>query len=124
MRRVTLTRPCTASAPSLPARWVEKAAKELKGKDVGILTRKTAENIKPLYMTKDLAMLQQHNMATSAGEDATALPGEYPFLRGPYDHVHTPPLDHPPVHQLLDCSGEQCILPRNLPPASRGLGGL
>ena len=41
---------------SLPPSWAAAAAKELKGKDVSVLTRKTAEGIdmKPLYTAADL----------------------------------------------------------------------
>lgn len=81
-----------SSAPPLPPRWVAKVSKELKGKDVGILTRKTAEgiDIKPLYTADDVAHAAATNpLAVSSGGDEPAVPGEFPFLRGPYATMYT-----------------------------------
>jgi methylmalonyl-CoA mutase len=57
------------------------AAKELKGAEVASLTRQTAEGIaiKPLYTAADLP--------TDMASDA--LPGEFPFTRGPYATMYT-----------------------------------
>ena len=70
-------RPCS----TLPPSWVKMAAKELKGKDVSILTKTTAEGIavKPLYTADDLP--------TGGGHEA--VPGEFPFTRGPYATMYT-----------------------------------
>ena len=69
---------CTA----LPPEWVAMATKELKGVPVSSLTRQTAEGIpiKPLYTKEDLPA------DTQAAE---ALPGTYPFTRGPYATMYT-----------------------------------
>jgi methylmalonyl-CoA mutase N-terminal domain/subunit len=71
-----LSRRLLSTAVPLPPRWVERAAKELKGKSVDILTKNTAEGIavKPLYTSADLP-------AASELEEAS-IPGEYPFTRG------------------------------------------
>jgi len=66
---------------TLPPSWVAMAAKELKGADVASLTRHTAEGIpiKPLYTAADLPKQT----------DGDAVPGEYPFTRGPYATMYT-----------------------------------
>ena len=66
---------------SLPPEWVAKAAKELKGKDPASLIVATAEGIplKPLYTAADLP--DQPRLES--------LPGEFPFLRGPYATMYT-----------------------------------
>ena len=68
---------------SLPPRWVERAAKELKGADVATLTRMTPEGIpvKPLYTAADLPPADVL--------EASSLPGEFPFMRGPYATMYT-----------------------------------
>ncbi|MFN6135677.1 MAG: methylmalonyl-CoA mutase [Bacteroidota bacterium] len=61
--------------------WQELAAKELRGKPLDALTRRTAEGIdvKPLYTAADLEDLQA----------AGTLPGMFPYLRGPYATMYT-----------------------------------
>ncbi|HBB26058.1 MAG TPA: methylmalonyl-CoA mutase [Bacteroidetes bacterium] len=61
--------------------WQELAAKELRGKPLEALTRRTAEgiNVKPLYTAADLEGLQA----------AGTLPGMFPYLRGPYATMYT-----------------------------------
>lgn len=56
--------------------WLELAQRELKGKDPSVLARMSAEGIriKPIYSDADLEGL----------ENVNALPGLFPFLRGPY----------------------------------------
>ena len=62
-------------------RWKARAAKELKGKSFDDLTKRSAEgiDIHALYTSGDLPT------------DATAigLPGEFPFVRGPYATMYT-----------------------------------
>ena len=66
---------------SLPPSWVKMATKELKGAEVEKLTKMTAEGIpvKPLYTAKDLP----------PPEELESLPGEFPFMRGPYATMYT-----------------------------------
>ena len=73
----------STSAVPLPPSWVERAAKELKGKDVSVLTKHTAEGIaiKPLYTAADLPS------AETLEEEA--IPGEFPYTRGPYATMYT-----------------------------------
>ena len=61
--------------------WQDLATKELRGKPLEALTRRTAEGIdvKPLYTAADLEGLQQ----------AATLPGMVPYLRGPYATMYT-----------------------------------
>jgi len=75
-----------ASTQGLSARlerWSELATKELNGKDVSILTKPTAEGIpiKPLYTPADLPPAEVI--------EAAAIPGEFPFTRGPYATMYT-----------------------------------
>ena len=71
---------------TLPPSWAAAATKELKGKDVSILTRKTAEGIdmKPLYTAADLP-----KAGTDAAEAMESLPAEFPYMRGPYATMYT-----------------------------------
>jgi methylmalonyl-CoA mutase len=61
--------------------WQELAAKELRGKPLDALTRRTAEGIdvKPLYTAADLEGM--HTAGT--------MPGMFPYLRGPYATMYT-----------------------------------
>jgi methylmalonyl-CoA mutase len=62
-------------------KWVDKAQKELKGKDVyKTLVRETQEEIKikPLYTHKDVKQPTEEE-----------LPGFFPFKRGPYSTMYT-----------------------------------
>lgn len=71
---------------TLPPSWVVAASKELNGKDVSILTRKTAEGIdmKPLYTVADLP---PHD--SDAAQAMASNPAEFPYLRGPYATMYT-----------------------------------
>lgn len=80
-----MSRPTTdaaAVASTLPEKWRKAVEKELKGADINNLVRFTAEGIpiKPLYTEAD-------NPAWNAKEPA--LPGEFPFTRGPYASMYT-----------------------------------
>ena len=61
--------------------WQQLAKKELKGKPLDELTRRTAEGfeVKPLYTAADLEGLQYR----------ASLPGQFPYLRGPYATMYT-----------------------------------
>ena len=71
---------------TLPPAWVAAASKELKGKDVSILTRKTAEGIdmKPLYTAADLPPPD-----SEAAQAMASNPAEFPYMRGPYATMYT-----------------------------------
>lgn len=72
----------SAVAGTLPEKWKKAVEKELKGADINKLIRFTAEGIpiKPLYTEAD-------NPAWNAKEPA--VPGEFPYLRGPYASMYT-----------------------------------
>ena len=61
--------------------WQQLATKELKGKPLEALTRRSAEgfDVKPLYSAADLEGLQH----------VGSLPGVFPYLRGPYATMYT-----------------------------------
>jgi hypothetical protein len=74
---------CARTSSTLPAEWLEKATKELKGADpVEELTWNTAEGVavQPLYTAADLE---------ARGLTEMAPPGSYPFTRGPYASMYT-----------------------------------
>lgn len=71
------------SSSTLPAEWLEKASKELKGADpVEALTWNTAEGIavQPLYTAADL---------DARGLTEMSPPGSFPYTRGPYASMYT-----------------------------------
>lgn len=69
-------------AGTLPEKWRKSVEKELKGADINKLVRFTAEGIpiKPLYTEAD-------NPSWNPKEPA--LPGEFPYVRGPYASMYT-----------------------------------
>ena len=83
--RLIVRRLCSSAVP-LPPSWAAAATKELKGKDISILTRKTPEGIhlKPLYTADDLPP-----PGSDAAAAAASLPGEAPYMRGPYATMYT-----------------------------------
>ena len=64
--------------------WIEQAQKELKGRTIEDIKKMSAEGIEisPLYTSEDVEGL----------EAANGLPGQFPFVRGPYATMYT---NHP-----------------------------
>lgn len=77
-------RSASRATSTLPAEWLEKATKELKGADpIERLTWKTAEGIdvQPLYTAADL---EARGITTEQPP-----PGSFPYTRGPYASMYT-----------------------------------
>ena len=81
-RNLMATRPFTRRLCSLPPKWAAMVQKEIK-KDATTLIRQTPEGIamKPLYTASDLPPADQM--------EHEALPGEFPFTRGPYASMYS-----------------------------------
>lgn len=82
MNRILRLRPRVTPprrALSYPSSWVERAQKELKGKEVSSLEKKSPEGItmKPLYTHEDFQ------------PQVIEAPGVFPYKRGPYATMYT-----------------------------------
>ena len=76
--RAVLCDRLAAARATLPPKWVERATKEMKGKDPANLVHKTEEEVivKPIYTQEGCP-------------EERALPGEFPYTRGPHATMYT-----------------------------------
>eukprot|EP00754_Rhynchopus_humris_P039824 Rhum_TRINITY_DN22918_c0_g1::Rhum_TRINITY_DN22918_c0_g1_i1::g.176566::m.176566/K01847/MUT; methylmalonyl-CoA mutase len=76
--RAVLCDRLAAARATLPPKWVERATKEMKGKDPTKLVHKTEEEVivKPIYTQEGTP-------------EERSLPGEFPYTRGPHATMYT-----------------------------------